>query len=125
MTPGIQDYLDKKLVNIKELLWHAPGKHEMWIELSKTTAHHLKGNFFEVKVDIELKKRNIHIEERAETLYAAIDKVDSILTQELKHYKDKFTAKNMRQARIWKKLMRLSPMAFIYQKGKREREEGM
>jgi ribosomal subunit interface protein len=125
MTEAIENYLDKKLKNVKRLIGFAPGKREVWIELSKTTQHHNKGNYFEAKIDIELKRKPIHEMERAENLYEAIDKMESKIGQELKHYKDKSVSKDLRQARKWKLLTHLSPFAFIKRKGQRDKGEGM
>ncbi len=125
LTPAIENYLAKRLKNIKKLLGYTKGKRDVWVELEKITKHHHKGNFFEASIDIALKKRTIHAEERGEGLYEAIDKMESRIIRELKHYKDKFIAKEKRQARVWKKLMRLSPFAFTRKKGVRDREEGI
>ena len=125
MTPAIQNYLDKRLKNVKKLVSYAPGKQEIWVELEKTSQHHNKGNYFESRIDIALKNRTIHEEERAENLYEAIDKMESKITRELKHYKDKFFSKELRQARKWKLLTHLSPLSFMRNLRKRDREEGM
>lgn len=124
-TQAIESYLDKRLKTVKDLLPYAKGKHEVWIELSKTSQHHHKGNYFEAKIDIALKKRTIHAEERAETIYEAIDKMEKRIIRELKHYKDKFQAKERRQARKLKAMMRFSPLVFVKKKGWRNRQEGM
>jgi len=125
LTGAIEKYLDKKLNVIKKLIDYAPGKHETWIELAKTTQHHNKGNYFESKIDIALKNRTIHAQERGESLYEAIDKMEARVIRELKHYKDKFSAKERRQARKWKALTHFSSAVFSRKKGGRNRDEGM
>ena len=125
ITPAIEGYLNKKLKNIKKLLGYSKGKRDVWVELSKITQRHSKGSLFEAKIDIALKKRTIHAEEREERLYDAIDKMEARIIRELKHYKDKYIAKEKRKARTIKALMRFSPLAIIKRKGWRNKEEGM
>ena len=125
MTDAIQKYLDKKLKVIQKLVEYAPGKHEVWIELLKTTQHHNKGKYFESKIDIALKKRTIHAQERGENIYEAIDKMEARVVRELKHYKDKYSAKERRQARKWKALTHFSSAVFSKKKSWRNKDEGM
>ena len=125
MSQSIENYLNKKLKTIKKLLPYVKGKHEVWVELSKTTRHHHKGNYFEAKIDIILKNRTIHAEERSESIFSAIDKMEIRIIRELKHYKDKFFAKERRQARTWKAITHFSPLAFVKRKGGRNKEEGI
>lgn len=123
ITRAIEHYLDKRLRTIRRVLKRVPGKREIWIELSKITQHHHKGNYFEAKIDVALKNKTLHAEERAESLYEAIDKMEARIVRELKHYKDKTIAKDLRQARRWKALTRLSPLIIIRRKGQRRRNE--
>jgi ribosomal subunit interface protein len=125
LTQAIENYLNKKLKNIRKFTKRARGKHEIWIELSKTTKHHKKGSYFQAKIDIEMKNRTIHAQERGESIYEAIDKMEADINRELKHYKDKYITKERKQARIWKRFLRLSPLARRDMRGKRDKEEGI
>lgn len=120
-------YIYEKIGTLDKFIEDVDGSVQAWVEVGKPSKHHRTGeNEFYAEVDIRLpgKGKVIRSESRQKDLRLAIDEVKDELQRELKQYKGKQEAKYKRGARVAKKLIRLSPLAWFRRKGRREREEG-
>ncbi|MDI6603303.1 MAG: HPF/RaiA family ribosome-associated protein [Patescibacteria group bacterium] len=99
-------------------------KVEVWVEVGKTTLYHQKGPWFYAKCQMRFPKKNLRSLVQREDLKLAINEVKDKLQRELKQYKEKPMAEFKRGARVFKKKLKLSPLARFWRKG-RIREEGI
>lgn len=88
LTPAISDYVDKKLVPVKQFL-EGDTTVQCDIELAKTSNHHRQGDIFKAEVHIVGKGIDIYASVEKEDLYAAIDEVKDEVLGQLKSQKDK------------------------------------
>lgn len=91
MTPSLQTYIDDKLGSLAKFVKHFDerGEAEIWLELSRTTEHHRKGEVFKVAADLRLPKKILRAEEYAEDIRVAIDHARNTLHLEIEKYKTK------------------------------------
>jgi len=97
---------------------------EAWIEVGKKTLHHQKGPFFWAEAQLRFPKRSLRATATAKDLKLAICEVKDELQRQLKKYRQKVEAQTKRRARVLKKLLKISPQARLWRKG-RIREEGI
>lgn len=97
---------------------------ELWVEIGKETLHHQKGPFFWAECQMRFPGKSLRATARLKDLKLAIVKVKDELQLQLKRYKEKITARDKREQRVFKKELKISPSARFYRKG-RIREEGL
>lgn len=134
----LRDYIEEKIGSLEKFAkifqskkyynhFFTKGKPrvEVWVEIGKTTLHHQKGDIFRAEAQMRLPGKSIRAESEREDLKLAITEIKDELQRELKQYKGKAEAITKRKSRVFKKLLRLSPLArFRKRKGGRTREEG-
>jgi len=81
-------------------------KAEFWVEIGKTTKHHLKGDVFRAEVQLRLPKKSIRVEAIDTDLRTAINNAKDQLQREIKEYKEKRLGKARDWARIVKEKFR-------------------
>lgn len=111
LTPQIKDYLNEKLEDIDKFLSNAAGTQEAQVELAKTTGHHQKGEIYRAEIMISLKGKTVRAESTEEDIRQAIDEIKEDISREIKKYKEKKTTEGRKGARLFKKLLSLSPLA--------------
>lgn len=120
-------YIYEKIGTLDKFIQDVDGSVQAWVEVGKPSKHHQTGQEeFYAEVDIRLpgQGRVVRSESRQRDLRLAIDEVKDELQRELTQYKGRQEAKYKRGARIAKKLIRLSPLAwFKREKGSREKNE--
>lgn len=89
LTPAIRDYFEKKIMSLDKLVDFNRDNVLIQAELGKTTQHHHKGDFFRAEVNLRVSGSNYRAVVEKEDLYAAIDEVKDVLTQEVKSGKQK------------------------------------
>jgi putative sigma-54 modulation protein len=89
LTPAIRDYFEKKIMSLDKLVDFDRDNVLIQVELGKTTQHHHKGDFFRAEVNLRVSGNNYRAVVEKEDLYAAIDGVKDVLTQEVKSGKQK------------------------------------
>lgn len=140
LDKALKDYIEEKIGGLEKFVkifqneekyyngFFKKGKPraEVWIEIGRTTLHHQKGSIFRAEAQLRLPGKSLVAEAEAGDLKLAIVEVKDELQRQLKKYKDRATAQTKRRARVFKKLIRLSPLArFRRKKGGRTREEGI
>jgi len=135
----LKDYIEEKINSLEKFAkifesekyynhFFTKGKPrvEVWLEIGKTTLHHQKGDIFRAEAQMRLPGKSLRAESERDDLKLAITEVKDELQRELKQYKGKAKAVTKRKARVFKKLLRLSPLArFKKRKGGRTKEEGI
>jgi len=126
LTPDIEKYVLDRIGSLTKFLGSADSEEvEARVEVGLISKHHQTGNIFRAEVNLNLLGQLLRAEAEEGDLKAAIDAVKEELQEEIKKYKGKRFAQYKRGARLAKKLLRLSPLAWFRKKGGREREEGM
>lgn len=127
LNDSVRAYIDEKINGLERFIQNVDlSAVECRVEVARTTMHHRKGDVYRAEVDIRLPGKVVRAEAEEWNLRQAIDQVKDELQRELKKYKEAQSAKYKRGARIFKQLVKLSPLAwFRKEKGEREREEGM
>ena len=122
----LRDFIYEKIGALDKFIGGLGESVEAWVEIGKPSEHHQTGPEFYAEVNIGLPGQRIIL--RAESshldLKSAIIEAKEELQKELKKYKGKQEAKYKRGARLVKKFIRLSPLAW-FRKKKRERDEGI
>lgn len=92
VTPSLEVYIDKKLSPLVKFIKHfeEQGEVELWLEVSRTTNHHNKGEeIFKAIADLKLKGTILRGEASASDIHKAIDAVRNMLHMEIEKYKNK------------------------------------
>ncbi|HVM76890.1 MAG TPA: ribosome-associated translation inhibitor RaiA [Candidatus Paceibacterota bacterium] len=91
LTPSLMTYIEDKLGGLAKFVKHfdETGEAEIWLEISRTTEHHRKGNVFKAAADLRLPKKILRAEEYAEDIRVAIDRARNTLHLEIEKYKTK------------------------------------
>ncbi len=106
LTPAIKDYFEKKLMSLDKLVDFDRDNVLIQAELGKTTHHHNKGDIFRAEINLRVSGNNYRAVSEAEDLYAAIDAVKDVLTQEVKSGKQKRMSLVRRGAQQLKSILR-------------------
>lgn len=98
ITPALETYIENKLAPLAKFVKHFEenGEAELWLELSRTTRHHRKGEVFFAAVDLKVPKKILRAEAYAENIRTAIDEAKDMLRLEIKKYKT--TSEDTRRA---------------------------
>jgi len=122
----LYQYISEKIGTLDKFIEGTDSTVQAWVEVGRPSRHHKKGPekfYAEVNIRLPGKRRFLRSEAIQGDLRLAIDEVKDELQRELKEYKDKQEAKYKRGARVGKKLLRFSPLAWFRRKGTRDRQE--
>ncbi|MEA3453174.1 MAG: ribosome-associated translation inhibitor RaiA [Patescibacteria group bacterium] len=81
-------------------------KIQFWVEIGKTTKHHLKGDVFRAEVQLYLPKKSLRAEATNIDLRTAIVEVKDELQREIKRHKEKRLGRARKWARMTKEKFR-------------------
>jgi len=137
LTKNLQEFIEEKINSLEKFSkifakeqyfnhFFRKGKPrvEAWLEIGKETRHHQKGPFFWTECQLRFPKRSLRSTARSSDLKLAITEVKDELQKELKQYKEKISVLTKKRARVLKKLLKISPQARFWRRG-RIREEGI
>ena len=110
---ALNAYIEEKMGSLKKFLnlleedekgFSAPdGKEkptaEIWVEIEKTTDHHLQGEIFRAEAQLKLSGRGLRAKATSGDLKLAINETKNELERQLKKYKDKYITKVKKGAR--------------------------
>lgn len=105
LTPSISEYVDKKISSLEKLIPPGDTSAIVHVELGRETRHHQQGDIFFAKAQLHVAGRDIIGEERAETLYAAIDMLRDELTKQLTDHKDRQITRERKGGRTLKTML--------------------
>lgn len=83
---------------------------EFWVEIGKTTRHHLKGDVFRAEIQLYLPKKSLRTEAINIDLRTAINEAKDELQREIKKYKGKRLVRARKWARMTKEKFRTSSL---------------
>ena len=89
LTPAVRRYIERKLSKLNR---HLPNIIESKVEISEEKTRSPQQHYL-VRVTVAGSGAVFHGEERGEDLFTAIDKVATIMTRQLEHYKGKLYEK--------------------------------
>ena len=92
ITPALETYIEEKLAPLAKFVkqFDETGEAAIWLEISRTTRHHRKGEVFLAAADLRLPHQILRAEEYAEDIRTAISQAKATLQMEIDKYKTKF-----------------------------------
>lgn len=92
LTPALETYIEQKLLPLTKFVkqFDEAGEAAIWLEISRTTKHHKKGDVYFAALDLRLPKKIIRAEAYAENVRKAIDQAKDTLRLEIRKYKTQF-----------------------------------
>lgn len=106
LTPSISEYVDKKILSLDKMVPPEDTSALVHVEVGRETKHHQQGEIFFAKAQMHVAGADIMGEERAETLYAAIDMLRDELVTQLTGYKDRQITMRREGGRTIKNMLR-------------------
>ncbi len=91
LTPSLSIYIETKFGSLAKYVkkFDEKGEAEIWLEVSRTSQHHRKGEVFKAAADLRLPKKILRAEEYADDIRVAIDRARNTLRLEIEKYKTK------------------------------------
>jgi ribosomal subunit interface protein len=92
LTPALETYIESKLMPLAKLIkqFDETGEAEIWLEISRTTKHHRKGEIYFAAIDLRVPRKILRAEEYATDIRKAIDKARDRLHAEIEKYRTRF-----------------------------------
>ena len=119
LNQELRDYVSEKIGNtLDKLLINEKSPLEAGVELIRLTYHHQKGQIFRAEAQVFLHGHQVIAEANGETIKEAIDAVKDELERDIKSHRSKEITLTRKRDRIFKRLMRLSPLARFKKKKK-------
>ena len=91
LTPALNQLIEQKFSGLTKLLerWEKNTDVLLRVEVAKNTKHHNKGKVFYAEANLDLPMKILRIEETAEDMHEAVDKLKDRLKKEISRYKEK------------------------------------
>lgn len=89
LTEAIEQYVEKRLATLENLLGEEDTGVRMEVEVGKITRHHKQGEVFMAEINIYIPHQNFRAVSEQEDLYATIDDAKEEIEREIVSYKDK------------------------------------
>lgn len=107
LTAEIRDYVQKRVDNLEKFIRNMNESVQAWVEVGRTTKHHVKGDVYRAEIQIHVSHygRGIRAEAVCGTLNEAIDEAHDQIKLELEKVKDRKISLARRGARAFKKLI--------------------
>ena len=85
LTPSLKEYISDKLDFLKRFLkkHEEEGALEVWVEVSRTTRHHHKGEVFRAAGDVKVPGHVFRAEDEDSDIRVAVDRVRDKLHMEI------------------------------------------
>jgi len=98
LTPSLSTYIDSKLMPLAKFVkeFDDTGEAEIWLEISRTSKHHRKGEVFFAAADLRLPHKILRAEGYATDIRKAIDQARTTLRQEIDKYKTQHSSRRGR-----------------------------
>ncbi|MEN9551650.1 MAG: hypothetical protein RI935_27 [Candidatus Parcubacteria bacterium] len=89
ITEAMRTYAEDKLQSVEKLIKRDDSSASLTLELSKTSNHHVHGDFFLAEAMLHIRGKDMTLKATEDNMYKAIDVVKDKLLRELSSYKDK------------------------------------
>ena len=92
LTPSLKTYVEEKIGSLDRFLkrWEREGDVGVWVEVGRTTRHHLKGDVFRAEVTILMPHKKILRADAADAdVRVAVNRVRDLISSEIERYKEK------------------------------------
>ena len=111
-SQSINQYIEEKIGGLDKFLKSFdPELIEARVEVAKTVGDQRSGEIYKAEVNLSVNGDLIRVDEKGESVFAAIDLAKDELARRIREYKDKTSTKFIRGARSWKKFWQVSPLA--------------
>ena len=92
ITQSLRIYIEEKLEPLAKFVqrFDETGEAAIWLEISRTTKHHKKGEVFKAAADLRLPGKILRAEEYAIDIRTAIDQARDTLRIEIEKYRTRF-----------------------------------
>ena len=107
-----QKHIDRDVAKIRRLVARYGPATTLDIEVGRLTRHHRKGMIYRAEFNLVLPKTILRAEASAEDVLRAVETCRKELEREIDRYKTSKEEKNYRQARRYKRLKRMSALAW-------------
>jgi ribosomal subunit interface protein len=100
VTPPLETYIENKLAPLSKFVKHfeEKGETELWLEVSRTTQHHKKGEeIFMAIADLKLGGKILRSEAAASDIRKAIDEMRDTMHMEIEKYKTQHSRTDKRE----------------------------
>ncbi len=89
LTEPLKIYIEEKLGALEKFVsrWDLEGAVEIWVEVSRTTRHHKKGDVFKAEADLRLPGKVLRAEDEDFDVRVAVDRVRDKLQREVERYR--------------------------------------
>ena len=93
-TPALDKYVAIKLKSLEKLVksLENDAEAELFLELSRTTRHHHKGNVFLASAKLSVPGKTFLASERSDDVRVALDTLKDMLKMDLERYKERLVA---------------------------------
>ena len=107
LTPAIREYAEKRVNGLEKFIKMNDESVQAWVEVGRTTAHHLKGDIYRAEIQIHISHygKGVRAEATSETLNEAIDGAHDKIKLELEKVKDRKISLIRKGARAIKNLI--------------------
>ncbi|MDB5260229.1 MAG: Ribosomal protein S30Ae/sigma 54 modulation protein [Candidatus Nomurabacteria bacterium] len=106
MTEAIRAYTLEKMKSLEKYVPHDDTSAKLAVELSKTSNHHVNGQFFQAEAQLHIRGKDRTVRTTQDDLYKAIDVLKDMLARELATHKDKERSIFRRSAHRVKQLLK-------------------
>jgi ribosomal subunit interface protein len=89
ITDAIREYTLEKMQTLDKLVPKDDTSAKLFIELSKTSNHHVHGQVFQAEANLHIRGKETTVRTTQDDLYKAVDVLKDMLTRELATHKDK------------------------------------
>lgn len=89
ITDAIRKYTFEKMQSLEKLIARDDTSAKLTVELSKTSNHHVNGQFFQADALLHTRGKEISVKTTQEDLYKSIDVLRDMLVREMTQHKDK------------------------------------
>ena len=122
LTPAITQYIEDKIGSLDRYAENmekdgdpALGHEivEAFVEIGRTTKHHRQGDIYKAEVNLKIGGQIIRTEKEDWDIRVAVDAVKEDLKIELEKFKGKRNTKYKQGARLVKRALSISPLAWF------------
>ena len=116
----LENYINDKISAVEKFINQPENDFQIWVDVERLSHHHKKGLIFKAEAQMFLSGKEIVAKAISDDIRTAVVELKNELQIEIKKDKKKKGAIRKRAALLFKKIIRLSPLALL----KKEKKEG-